>query len=52
MSKTITTHLTVSAPVEDLWETLTDLAGYRTWNPQQTVRSATHGLADPPGIAT
>jgi hypothetical protein len=33
MSKIITTHLTVNAPVEDLWETLTDLAGYRTWNP-------------------
>ena len=33
MSKIITTHLTVSAPVDDVWETLTDLAGYRTWNP-------------------
>jgi hypothetical protein len=33
MSKIITTHLTVSAPVEDLWQTLTDLAGYRIWNP-------------------
>ena len=33
MSKIITTHITVNAPVEDLWETLTDLAGYRTWNP-------------------
>jgi hypothetical protein len=33
MSKIITTHLTVGAPVEDVWETLTDLAGYRSWNP-------------------
>ena len=33
MSKIITTHLTVSAPVEDVWETLTDLTGYRDWNP-------------------
>ena len=33
MSKIITTHLTFSAPVEDVWETLTDLAGYRFWNP-------------------
>ena len=33
MSKIITTHLTISAPVEDVWETLTDLAGYCTWNP-------------------
>jgi len=33
MSKIITTHLTVDAPVEDVWEALTDLAGYRSWNP-------------------
>ena len=33
MSKIITTHLTVNAPIEDVWETLTDLGGYRTWNP-------------------
>ena len=33
MSKIITTHLTVGAPVEDVWETLTDLAGYCGWNP-------------------
>ena len=33
MSRIITTNLTVSASVEDVWETLTDLAGYRTWNP-------------------
>ena len=28
MSKIITTHLTVSAPVEHVWKTLTDLATY------------------------
>jgi hypothetical protein len=33
MSKIITTHLTVSAPVEDVWQTLTDLADYHAWNP-------------------
>ena len=33
MSKIITTHLTISAPVEYVWDTLTDLAGYRGWNP-------------------
>jgi hypothetical protein len=33
MSKLITTHLTVGAPVEDVWEALTDLAGYQGWNP-------------------
>ena len=33
MSKIITTHLTVSAAVEDVWETLTDLDRYGSWNP-------------------
>jgi hypothetical protein len=33
MSKIITTHLTVTASAHDVWATLTDLAGYRTWNP-------------------
>jgi len=43
MSKIITTHLTISAPVEDLWKTLTDLPAYRTWNPFITVASGTIG---------
>lgn len=37
----ITTHLTVNAPVEDVWETLTDLAGYRSWNPFITTAAGT-----------
>jgi hypothetical protein len=41
MSKIITTHLAVSAPVEDVWEALTDLAGYRSWNPFITAAAGT-----------
>jgi hypothetical protein len=33
MSKIITTHLTVNASAHDVWATLTDLAGYKHWNP-------------------
>ncbi len=33
MSKLITTHLTVDGPVEQIWQTLTDLEGYADWNP-------------------
>ena len=33
VSKLLTTHLTVDAPVKDVWHTLTDLEGYRDWNP-------------------
>jgi hypothetical protein len=33
MSKLITTHLTVDGPVEQVWQTLTDLDGYADWNP-------------------
>jgi len=33
MSKLISTHLTINAHLEDVWETLTDLAGYSEWNP-------------------
>ena len=41
MSRIITTHLTVRAPVGDLWETLTNLADYRTWNPFITAAAGT-----------
>jgi hypothetical protein len=41
MSKIITTHLTVDAAVEDVWETLTDLAGYQRWNPFITAAAGT-----------
>jgi hypothetical protein len=43
MSKIITTHLTISAPVEDLWKTLTDLPAYLAWNPFITAASGTIG---------
>lgn len=33
MSKIITTHLTLDAPVEDAWEILTTLPAYGEWNP-------------------
>ncbi len=33
MSKLITTHLTLDGPVEQIWQTLTDLDGYADWNP-------------------
>ena len=46
MSKIITTHLTVSAPVEDVWEALVDLAGYRTWNPFITAAAGTIGVGE------
>ncbi len=32
MTRLITTHGTVTASVEDVWMTLTDLAGYARWN--------------------
>jgi hypothetical protein len=41
MSKMITTHLTVDAPVADVWEALTDLAGYHSWNPFITAAAGT-----------
>jgi|SRR5664279_2990785 len=41
MSRIITTHLTVNAGVEDVWETLTDLAAYRMWNPFITAAAGT-----------
>jgi len=33
MSRTITTSSTATAAVEDVWMTLTDLAGFARWNP-------------------
>jgi len=50
MSKIITTHLNVSAPVEHVWETLTDLAAYRTWNPFITAASGTIGVGQRLGL--
>jgi uncharacterized protein YndB with AHSA1/START domain len=33
MSKMITTHVTINAPVDAVWRTLTRLDGYGRWNP-------------------
>jgi len=41
MSKIVTTHLTVRAPAEDIWKTLTDLDEYRSWNPFLTEAAGT-----------
>jgi len=41
MSKIITTHLTVNAPVESVWGMLTNLGGYHTWNPFITAGAGT-----------
>jgi hypothetical protein len=46
MSKIITTHLTVNAYVVDVWETLTDLSGYRTWNPFITAAAGTFNVGE------
>ena len=40
MSKIITTHLTLDAPVEGVWEALTTLPAYGEWNPFITQRPA------------
>src|SRR3712207_586026 len=44
MSKFITTHLTVDAPVEQVWQTLTDLDGYDAWNPFITAAAGVVGV--------
>ena len=46
MSRIITTHLTVNAAVADVWEVLTDLAGYRLWNPFITSAAGTIGVGE------
>ena len=46
MGKIITTHLTVNASAEDVWQTLTDLAGYRTWNPFITAAAGTLAVGE------
>ena len=46
MSKIVTTHLTVNAPVEDVWQTLTDLAGYPAWNPFVTAAADTFTVGE------
>lgn len=44
MGKLVTTHLTINAPAEAVWETLTDLASYAAWNPFVTAASGDVGV--------
>ncbi len=44
MSKLITTHLTVDGPVEQVWQTLTNLDGYVDWNPFITTAAGVVGV--------
>jgi hypothetical protein len=46
MSKIITTHLTINAPVEAVWQTLTDLALYHRWNPFITSAAGTFDVGE------
>jgi hypothetical protein len=39
MGKIITTHVTINAPVDAVWQALTHLDGYRRWNPFITAAS-------------
>ena len=56
MSKTIRTHATIDAPVEVVWQTLTDLAAYGEWNPFITAAAGNPAIGqrldltiEPPG---
>ena len=44
MGKLVTTHLTISAPAEAVWQTLTDLTAYAAWNPFVTAASGDVGV--------
>jgi hypothetical protein len=46
MSKIVTTHLTVDAPVADVWKTITTLPAYDEWNPFITSASGTLALGE------
>jgi hypothetical protein len=46
MSKIITTHLTINAPVEAVWQTLTNLAHYHRWNPFITSAAGTFDVGE------
>ena len=41
MSKIITTHLTINAPTQRVWQTLTDLDAHSAWNPFLTQAAGT-----------
>ncbi len=44
MSRIITTHVTINAPVDAVWRTLTRLDGYGRWNPFITAASGVLGV--------
>jgi uncharacterized protein YndB with AHSA1/START domain len=46
MSKFITTNVTINAPVRAVWQALTNLHGYRRWNPFITAAAGTIGAGE------
>ena len=46
MSKIITTHVTINAPVDAVWRTLVQLDSYRRWNPFITAAAGTFVVGD------
>jgi hypothetical protein len=46
MSKVISTRLSVDAPVDAVWQTLTDLSAYHLWNPFITAASGTFSVGE------
>jgi hypothetical protein len=46
MARIIRTHITVNAPVEAVWKTLTDLACYQQWNPFITAAAGTVSVGE------
>jgi len=46
VSKIITTHITVDATVDEVWQTLTTLTGYQEWNPFISSAAGTLALGE------
>jgi hypothetical protein len=46
VGKILTTHLTVDARVDAVWQTLTDLTTYHRWNPFITSAAGPFGVGE------